>query len=227
MTAISDLTTIQRTMLAVVEIFENGKPNTFGLAYFNPATHELSGGLLMASFLSGNMGKLLLAYQQAGGKMIDQHFIDVANTPPHDPTVLGDGVATFKAQFSAAASDPIMDTIQQNFFSDQFLTPAEEHAAALAITEPLGILTILDSYVQGGFTHVCSLMPIGQTLNQWDWVRTYIETRKNWLASRPVTAHTVYRMQALEGIVQANNWKLDLPLHISSQNYTITEKDVT
>jgi len=223
MTTIANLTITDLTMLAVVETFENGRPNLFGQTYFNPNTHELSGGLLMASFLSGTMGKLLTAYQLAGGSHIDSPFIDSATSKIPDPTKID--VVTFRNQFKEAAADPIMMTTQKNFFASQFLDTAKGRAAQMGITEPLGVLTILDSTVQGGLHSVISFMK-AQDLNQWEWVRQYVAARKIWLSSRTTTVGTVYRMNVIQSFIDANNWKLGLPLNVFSQRYIITEQDV-
>ena len=217
------LTELQHTMLNVVETFENGKPNTYGNTYYNPTTHELSGGLLMASWLSGNMGKLLEAYIKNGGKAIDQKYITSATAAKPDPNALGlSGILAFKEQFKTASEDPIMQETQNNFFANEFLFPAEEHAKQLNITEPLGILVMLDSTVQGGLHNVLSLMGGDYNkYNQWDMIRNYLAIRRIYLNSHTSTSHTTYRIDVLESFVKVNNWKLDKPLNIFSQNFII------
>jgi hypothetical protein len=222
----------QKAMMAVISVFENGKPNTYGQTYWEPNTKELSGGLLMASTLSGNMHKLLTVYQNAGGKLIDFTFIHVLAA--NDPTKLSDADRdTFRAQFKKAGSDPVMQQAQLDFFSDQFLAKAESRAETLGLTEPLARLVILDSTVQGGFATVLKLMPTkyegtDTPLNQWDFTKIYIQTRMNWLAtsSNTLLHRTVDRLQSVQAIVDSNNWKLETPIHLPTKGYTITDADL-
>jgi hypothetical protein len=223
---------VQKTMLAIISVFENGKTHTYGQTFWNAETSELSGGMLMASTLSGNMYDLLKKYQASGGQKINPKYISILSG--NDPKKLTDTERDdFRAQFKTAGSDPIMIETQLDYFSDQFLAKAEQRAETVGVTEPLGRLVILDSTVQGGFGKIIALMPkfydgTETPLNQWDWTKTYIQKRLEWLSnsSNHLLQHTVDRLQSIQPLVAANNWKLDLPIFLSTKGYTITEADL-
>lgn len=227
-----DLTVEQQVMLLVVECFENGRPNLFHQTYWNANTKELSGGLLMASTLSGNLGKLLQEYQGLGGTQISQELIDnvVSKNILNDVEM----VKVFKESFSKAGSDPLMREAQRTFFAREFLLPAEKKAATLEVLEPLGRLVVLDSFVQGAFGVVVGKMSptypeTDQKLNQWDFIRVYLSTRRNWLATHTnkVLNKTVDRVDCLIALEKDNHWDLKLPINLTTKGYTLTEKDLT
>lgn len=221
----------QKTMMAIIETFENGRPNLFHRTYWNPKTKELSGGLFMASTLSGNLGRLLRVYQLYSGSSISDGVIKSVE----DETILNseEQVQEFILLFKNAAEDPIMKKAQLNFFAGQFLVPAEKISASLGITEPLGRLVVMDSFVQGAFktvkAHVEEHYPgTTQDLNQWDVIRSYMKARRDWLATnKHEELHkTVDRMDSLIPIEKSGNWKLELPITLVTKGYTITEKDI-
>ena len=175
---------------------------------------------------------LLIKYLKSGGSLIPQSLINAAVTK--NSASLGvDGIQVFRDTFKAAGKDPIMQEVQQDFFVKNFLTRAEDYAKSLNLTEPLSILVVLDSLVQGSFSRVSSLVPkfyqdTQNPLNEWDWVRSYLNTRYKWLATNPNTAlnPTADRVQSLIDIEKSDNWKLNLPLTLSTKGITITDSDV-
>ncbi len=185
----------------------------------------------MASTLSGNLGKLLQEYQSLGGTLVAPELV----AGVVQKTILSDLglIKTFQAAFSHAGSDPIMRETQRTFFAREFLMPAEKKAAKLGITEPLGRLAILDSFVQGAFGTVLSKMSptypdTNQPLNQWDLTRNYLSTRRNWLALNPnkVLNRTVDRVDCLMALEKEGHWDLKLPVHLTTKGYTLTEVDL-
>ena len=67
------LTATQRTCLRIVEVFENAVPDRYDLLVsVKGDTGGLSGGLLMASMASGNLGKMLRLYRNMGGITITE-----------------------------------------------------------------------------------------------------------------------------------------------------------
>jgi hypothetical protein len=218
-------------MMAIIECFENGKPNLFHQTYWNAETKELSGGLLMASTLSGNLGTMLRMYQKRGGT----GFSDMVIRSVESETILNSEVLVkaFQASFKNAASDPLMKATQLDFFSTTFLAPAETMSASLGITEPLGRVVVFDSFIQGAFKtvkqHVMEHYPnTQQDLNQWDLIREYLKARRDWLAnsSNKNLHKTVDRVDSLIHLEQIGNWKLDLPLELVTKGYVLDERDV-
>lgn len=221
----------QKTMMAIISVFENGKPGVYHKTYWNPETRELSGGLMMASTLSGNLGKLLRLYQKNGGVGLSDMVIrSIESKSVLNSELL---VKAFRALFKNAAGDPIMKSTQLDFFSDQFLAPAEKMSSNLGITEPLGRVVVFDSFIQGAFktvkAHVMEHYPnTQQDLNQWDLIREYLKARRDWLANNPNKAlhPTVDRVDSLMHLEKIGNWKLDLPLELVTKDYVLDETDV-
>lgn len=227
----STLTPVQKTMLAVVETFENGRPNTYHQTYYNPKTNELSGGRLMASTLSGNLGRLLARYVSLGGSKIDPTLIK--GIQENDPYKLGPTrIALFQFQFKNAGNDPLMRTAQDLFFADRFLAPAEIRADKLGLREPLGRLVLLDSQVHGSLKTVMATMSMeyetGGPLNEWDFVRRYLAARYKWLSENPnKELHvTVDRVACLQSLEKEGNWKLDLPVKLPKKGRDIRKEDL-
>lgn len=205
--------TLTRRYLAIVSIFEGGKPFRYAtLSCSKGDAGGLSLGYLQASITSGNAGKLLRLYYASGGRCIPESYVKRAEAVDN---TLGDA-PEFRAMWKAAATDPIMQRAQDNFFAKEFLEPAMAAAAKLGITEPLGICVVFDGFIQGAFAKIAKRVPPG--LNQWDWVRQYVAIRRDWLAThptRPILHETVYRMdfflEQLEALGGSGNWKLDTP----------------
>jgi hypothetical protein len=226
-----NLTHEQKTIMAIIQCFENGRPNLFHQTFWNPKTKELSGGLLMASTLSGNLGKLLRLYQAKGGKLIPDLWIRLVESK----TILNDEkqIVDFRALFKQAAGESAMKDAQQEFFTDRFLLPAETQSAKLGVTEPLGRVVILDSIVQGAFKTVLQHIEEHYSgtqidLNQWDLIRDYMRARREWLASHSdkTLNKTVDRLDSLIPLEKAGNWKLDLPILLVTKGITLTESDL-
>lgn len=200
------ITPLEKTILQVISIFESGHPLVYGtLIYVKGDTGELSGGALQASMASGNLGKMLRLYRTKGGTLISE--AEVQQTEAKDPSQNTDPV--IRAMFKAAAHDPIMAETQLEFFNGNFVAHAEHIADAMKITEPLGICLIADGCVHGSFEKIRSRVPLG--LNQWEFCKQYIATRRAWLASstNPILQKCVYRMAFFEEQVAAGNWKLN------------------
>jgi len=197
--------------LDIVSCFEGGAPKRYSTLSCIPGdVGGLSLGYLQASFTSGNVGKLLRLYAQKGGTLIPEAAIELAEKK--DPAM---NTPDFHAAWKLACADPHMHEAQDEFFSSQFVHPALVDAQALGITEPLGICLAVDGHVQGSFKRICGMVPPG--LNQWDWAKAYVKTRRNWLATDHVAAlhTTVYRMDFFQEQVDHNNWKLDmLPMNV-------------
>jgi chitosanase len=203
--------------MEIIEVFENGKPSTYGkIVTIKGDTGGLSGGLFMASLTSGNLGKLLRLYRQKGGTLISEE--EVQQTEAKDASQNYDPV--IKTQFKAAASDPLMIEAQDEFFASRFLAPAKTICAERGFTEPLILALVTDGLVHGSYKLIDSKVP--KTVNQWDYARIYTQTRKDWLAnhSNPVLHTCVYRMLTFEALIAANNWGLNKPFTVHGVTLT-------
>ncbi len=108
-----------------------------------------------------------------------------------------------------------MREIQDAFFDEQYFQPALEWADVNQFTLPLSALVIYDSFVHSGgifgflrkrFPEV----PPAQGGDERVWIRQYVDTRQNWLATSPkkLLRGTVYRTECLKRQIARDNWAL-------------------
>ena len=193
-------------LLEVVSVFEGGVPKRYStFSCMKGDAGELSLGYLQASLTSGSVGKLLRTYANLGGKVIPESYIHRAESIDHTL----DTDATLKPLWLQACADPLMHTAQDLFFSEYFIHPAMADADKLNVSEPLCYCLAVDGHIQGAFHTINAMLPAG--LNQWDWAKSYVKTRRNWLATHKIQAlhATVYRMDFFQEQIDAGNWKLD------------------
>ena len=210
------LTPIEKTALDIIEVFENGTPDTYGnIVCLKGDTGGLSGGLLMATLRSGNLGRLLRLYRDMGGTLITEE--EVRQTEARDESQNTD--PTIRAQFKKAANDPIMQECQEIFFGSNYLKNAKEFCAARGFVEPLTLAVTLDGFVQGSFKFIAGKVP--RQLPEREWVKVYVQTRKRWLAENANTLlhRTVYRMETFEELIRTDNWGLLRPFTV--HGYTL------
>ncbi len=119
-----------------------------------------------------------------------------------------------------AGADPFMQRAQDEIFDELYWLPAVKIATEIGLQTALGQLTIYDTCIHSGLGNVSkirNLFPEAAPVNGGDekvWVLAYIAARKNWLQSRgnPIVQKTVYRMEELKKIADADNWNLKTPL---------------
>jgi len=119
-----------------------------------------------------------------------------------------------------AGADPLMQQAQDEIFDELYWLPAVKIATEIGLQTALGQLTIYDTCIHSGAGNVSKirkLFPEAAPVNGGDektWVLAYIAARKNWLQTRenPIVHKTVYRMDELKKIADADNWNLKTPL---------------
>jgi chitosanase len=97
--------------------------------------------------------------------------------------------------------------------------PAVNIAKQVGLTKALSLLVIYDTCIHsgpGGVTMIRNLFPAASPANGGDekaWVQSYVNARRNWLATHKLTVlHAcVYRMDAVNDLIKADNWDLVLP----------------
>lgn len=122
----------------------------------------------------------------------------------------------------SAGSDPIMQRAQDEIFDSFYWEPAVKHVEKVGLETALGHLVCYDSTIHsgaGGVTIIRNLFPEKSPANGGDekqWIYAYIRARRNWLSNSPneLVRRTVYRMDALKAIADANNWELNTPLNV-------------
>jgi chitosanase len=122
----------------------------------------------------------------------------------------------------SAGSDVTMQQAQDEIFDTHYWHPAVTHANNVGLKTALGHLVVYDSTIHSGsrgVTIIRNLFPQKSPANGGDekeWIYAYINARRNWLLNSPndLVKRTVYRMDALKAIADANNWDLNTPLTV-------------
>lgn len=211
--------TQKRTAEAIVNIFETSEVRgDYGSVTVIPGdTGHLTFGRSQTTLGSGGLHDLLKMYcDNAGaghavalepyiarmrdrdaGLDIDQHLHNVLR---------------------ATSDDPVMRDTQDAFFDARYWTPAAKAADREGIKTPLGVAVVYDSTVHGswGAMRDRTNAAVGTTAaaGERTWIARYIAERRQWLAqhSRKDLRDTVYRMDALQRLIELDAWTLTLPL---------------
>jgi chitosanase len=213
----------QVTARAIVNVFETGRiVGDYGaLAVLKGDSGHLSYGRSQASLGSGALYALLDAYCQ---KSTSDPAATIRGFLPRlkvkDFTLDSDN-GLRQALKAAAATDPLMRLVQDQFFDGRYLAPACRAADSLSISEPLGVTVIYDSCIQGGWDRLKPRVGPVTTKGPKEWVQRYIATRRAWLLTlKSPLPNTVYRMDSFSSLIALDKWNLELPLAV--HNVTIT-----
>lgn len=203
-----NLSPVESRVLAILAIFETGKPN--GYSAFANAEGDTGGvslGLFQASLNSGNAGRLLRAYTDAGGQL-DSRWVDLAEL--RDSSL---DCPEFRAEWEAVCDTELMQLVQQEFFYTAFIRPAVSWCSSFApkMIYPLSLAVVADSRVHGSLVRLAVEVP--PTNDEMEWVELYLVTRRTWLATHHnyLLRRTVYRPDFFLGLVEAGNWGLEKP----------------
>lgn len=206
------LTPTQRKISDIIECFENSRPNQYGgLVSIKGDKGGLSGGELMASLSSGNLGRLCRLYVTKGGKHLPETLVVLAE----QKSVQLNDSAEFRAAWKNAAKDPLMAEAQDEFFYGGFEVPAEKWCKAFGFQLPLTIAVIMDSYIHGGLNTVLPRVKFS-AVDEKVWVTEYVKQRREWLATHknPVLHPTIYRMDTFLELIEKGNWMLEGPINV-------------
>jgi chitosanase len=213
----------KRTAQAIINIFETGSAiGDYGKVTLLPDDPgHLTYGRSQTTLASGNLFLLLKDYVDAPRAAFADAFRPyLAGVQARDLAL--DHDSALRALLSQAGGDEVMQNVQDAFFDRAYWTPAQTTALALNILTPLGQCVVYDSTVHGSFGLIrdrtnTAVGTIGlQGVTEQAWIARYIATRREWLANHPIQLlrKTVYRMDALQQIADANNWNLALPLTV-------------
>lgn len=125
-----------------------------------------------------------------------------------------------------AAADPEMVNSINDMFSKWSFVPAVQEAKSLGIRSALGIATVLDSRVHGGWASLRdrTTSKLGGTpitgISERTWIREYLTIRREWLANhaRQDLRAVASRPQALLSLADKNNWELVPPIIIQGHS---------
>ncbi len=209
----------KKTAMAVVNIFETGQfLGDYGKVTLLPGDPgHLTYGRSQTTLASGNLYLLIKAYREAPGAALAEglapfleRLADRDLTLDHDPVLRG--------LLEQAGDDPVMQSVQDGFFDRVYWEPTLKSADYIGVGSALGTTVVYDSRIHGSWHRLRDrtserhgeLKHIGER----DWIGHYVSTRRDWLANHSITIlnRTVYRMDALNGLIAEGNWTLELPI---------------
>lgn len=215
----SSLTATQaQAAKAIVNLFETGSVRgDYGQVTLLPGdTGRLTYGRAQTTLGSGNLNLLVTRYCGTPGARF------AARLRAWLPALASRAAAADNDQklhnvLRACADDPVMRDVQDAFFDEVYWDPAARAAAKMGIRSPLGVAVVYDSWVHGSWGPVRDRTSAGGTLQQLgehEWIRRYVHTRREWLATHPnaLLRQTVYRMDAFQRLIALDAWSLPLPL---------------
>ncbi|MGC3985505.1 MAG: peptidoglycan-binding protein [Pseudorhodoferax sp.] len=217
-------TTQRRTAEAIVNIFETGTVlSDYGQVTLIPGdSGHLTFGRSQTTLSTGNLGRLLQQYVTNPGARFGARLRDAAmRAQAIDLTLDTDPQA--HNLLRASADDPVMRDTQDRFFTQRYWQPALDAALQRGIRTALGVAVVYDSYVHGSWAalrdQVDSASGRATDLGERAWIRAYVTARRDWLAhhAREDLRPTVYRMQAFERLIALDQWGLERPLRVRSQ----------
>lgn len=222
------LTILQKkTAQSIVNIFETGKPlGDYGnVTVLNGDTGHLTYGRSQTTLASGNLALLLHAYCNADGVFSEALKSSLSAFDRRDIKL--DHNEKVKSLLRQAGDDPVMRTVQDDFFDRVYWGPALKSAAAVGAGKPLSISVIYDGRIHGSFERIRDMTneqhgPFA-VVGEDEWIKSYVVIRRHWLATHGNTLlhGTVYRMDALMKLIEAGKW--DLPLPLTVRNVIISE----
>lgn len=211
----------KRSIQAVVNIFETGSAlGDYGHVTVLPGdTGHLTYGRAQTTLASGNLFFLIKSYCDE----TDSKF--AADLAPYldrlaDTDLNLDHDQRFHDLLRRAGADPTMRTVQNAFFDRGFWTPALKSAAYIGSVSALGLAVVYDSQIHGSWHLIRDQTTVGhgtlKSIGEERWMRRYIETRRDWLASHTnrLLRKTVYRMDALDALRRQGRWDLARPFTV-------------
>lgn len=219
----------KRTAQAIVNIFETGSVHgDYGnvTVQRNDAGH-LTYGRSQTTLASGNLYLLMKAYCETSGALF------AGDLNPYLSRLMArdvglDNDTMLRTILHDAGGDPVMRDVQNQFFDRVYWNPAAQSAANLNLVEALSTAVVYDSCIHGSWQKIREMteqaLASSSVKGEREWIKKYVEVRKNWLASSPnlLLQRTVYRMDTFRQMITSAQWDLKLPLRVRG---VIIERD--
>jgi len=222
----------RHTIDCVVAIFETGRvpsASSYGTCSILNDGAGISYGKHQCTDKAGSLDLVCKKYIELGGQHVQelQKYMNYLATNESAkfnsnkaayPTWLNELIALLKT----AGADPIMQKAQDEVFDKNYWLPAENQCKEIGLKTALGHLVVYDTCIHSGPGRVGILrktFPEKSPANGGDekaWVLALLKARRAWLAasSNELVQRTVYRIDAMLEIANANNWDLNLPLTV-------------
>ncbi|HQO21064.1 MAG TPA: chitosanase [Acidobacteriota bacterium] len=205
----------------VINCFETGSPegNYGALSVYADGPHGMRQITYGRSQVTeyGNLGKLVASYVKKkgifGGELA-RYLGAIGSVPLTDDR-------EFKALLrKAGKEDPVMASVQDAFFEEEYFRPALKWAEREGFTLPLSMLVIYDSFIHSGsilkmIRRRFREVPPSMGGKEKEWITAYTRARNKWLLERSSAAvkASAYRTKDLMKMIEEKNWNLDkLPL---------------
>jgi len=187
------------------------------LATIRGDTGHLSYGRSQVTLGSGNLYRLIQVYcGTPGAALATQLSGYLRRLEQRDFTL--DTDTDFRGLLQQAGGDPVMRTVQDNYFDANYWSPAAASASSIGISTALGTSAVYDSHIQGAWdamrARTTSQFGTPHVVGENTWVSDYVNTRRDWLATNanPALHPTVYRMDSFLSLIQDSKWDLALPI---------------
>lgn len=214
------ITTTQRQVAqAIVNIFETGsvRGDYSMVTLLEGDAGRLTYGRSQTTIASGGLFELVSLYCRTAGAFFAQVLEPFLPALEAEDEQL-DSHLHFHNLLRACADDPVMRDTQDAFFDQHYWRGAALIAARDGIETPLGVAVVYDSKVHGswGFIRrrVIDAEGTVRQLGERAWIAAYVEARHGWLANHrwQILRRTVYRMEAFRGLIERDEWALEIPL---------------
>jgi hypothetical protein len=212
------------TALAIVRIFETGKP--FG-DYSAVAVLDdgagISYGISQFTHKSGALEDVLSRFKRLGGVLPSAIAIVFESIEfPNRNSIAGlSKNAAVKKELKELGKDPLMQQAQREISFEKYLRPAIEACEGSGFALPLSLAVIYDSMNHGSYGRIRDRVTVDRSsftseeVFEKAWVADYCRERLDWLgASHGDLKNTVYRPQTFLDLIRADNWTLDLPINV-------------
>jgi chitosanase len=209
------------TIKAIVNIFETSQVlGDYGqVTVLTGDSGQLTFGRSQTTLGSGNLHKLLQQYCDNPGARFGRRLASILPRTQVKDLTLNTDVQVHNV-LRASADDPVMRDVQDQFFDKAYFHPAMKAADTHGIQTPLGRGVVYDSVVHGSWQLIRDRVNgTPASRGERPWVTDYVATRRNWLAThpRPILRATVYRMDAMQRLIDLGAWGLDLPIVVRGQ----------
>jgi chitosanase len=204
------------TIKAIVNIFETSQVlGEYGqVTILAGDTGHLTFGRSQTTLGSGNLHKLLRQYCDNPGARFGRRLASALPRTQAKDFTLDTDVRVHNV-LRASADDPVMRDVQDQFFDKVYFNPAMKTAEQHGIQTPLGRAVVYDSIVHGSWALIRDRVEgTPASRGERPWVTAYVAARRDWLAThpRPILRATVYRMDAMQRLIDLGAWGLDLPI---------------
>jgi chitosanase len=214
---VATLTAIQRsTIKAIVNLFETSQVlGDYGqVTVLTGDTGHLTFGRSQTTLGSGNLHVLLDHYcGNQGARFGGMLSPFLPRTSAKDITL--DGDTKLHNVLRASADDHVMRDLQDEFFDEVYFSPAIRAAERLGLAAPLAHAVVYDSFVHGSWPLIRDRVAgTPATIGERPWISAYVLARREWLSTHPRKdlRATVYRVDALQRLIDLDAWGLELPL---------------